>query len=98
MKQAFLKIFITENDRDVLRFLWIEDLATKKQVIYRFSRVLFGLAPSKFLLNVTLEQHLEEYKHVYPDCTNELKEGTYVEDIDLGGSDVNGTRRLKELL
>ena len=96
MKQAFLQIFIRESDRDVLRFLWIEDLETKKQVIYRFSRVLFGLAPSPFLLNGTLEQHLEKYKHVYPDCVNELKEGTYVDDINLGGSDVDETRGLKE--
>ena len=96
MKQAFLQILIRESDRGALRFLWIEGLETMKQVTYRFTRVLFGLAPSPFLLKGTLEQHLEKYKHVYPDCTNELKEGTYVDDINLGGSDVNETRALKE--
>ena len=96
MQQAFLQIFIRESDREVLRFLWIEDLANKKQVINRFSRVLFGLAPSLFLLNRTLEQHLEKYKHAYPDRINELKEGTYVDDINLGGNNVNEKRALKE--
>ena len=50
LKQAFLQVRIGENERDVLRFHWLKDLQTKEIEVLRFTRALFGLAPSPFLL------------------------------------------------
>ena len=37
-------------DRDALRFHWFKDLQTKTIEVLRFTRTLFGLAASPFLL------------------------------------------------
>ena len=59
LKQAFLQIRIREEDRDSLRFHWIKDKDPKIIEVFRFTRALFGLVQSPFLLGGTLEQHLE---------------------------------------
>ena len=63
IKQAFLQIFVDDNDRDLIRFLWFENVNDpgSKIVIYRFTRVVFGLTSSPFLLNATLQHHLSKY-------------------------------------
>ncbi len=47
-------------------FFWIQDMESRKPVIYRVTRVLFGLGASPFLLGGTLEQHLEKFEQEYP--------------------------------
>ena len=96
IKQAFLQIVIRETERDVLRFYWVEDLESKKPVIYRVTRALFGLGPSPFLLGGTLEQHLEKFATQYPEQVKEIREGIYVDDINMGGSSIEEVRDLKE--
>ena len=64
LKQAFLQIRVRREDRDALRFHWIKDLASKQVETLRFTRVLFGLAPSPFLLAAVIKQHLQRYKIV----------------------------------
>ena len=63
IKQTFLQIFIDDNDRDLIRFLWFENINDpwSKIVIYRFTRVVFGLNSSPFLLNATLQHQLSKY-------------------------------------
>ena len=61
LKQAFLKVRIWEPDRDAMCFHWYRDLNTKETETLRFTRALFGLAPSPFLLGGVLE-HLECYR------------------------------------
>ena len=41
-------------DRDALRFHWFKDLQTKTNEVLRFTRALFGLAPSPLLLGELL--------------------------------------------
>lgn len=96
IKQAFLQIVIKQIERDVLRFIWIEDLQSKKPIIYRVTRAMFGLGPSPFLLGGTLEQHLEKFAEQYPECVQEIRDGIYVDDINLGGNNYRETRELKE--
>ena len=50
LRKAFLQLRIREIERDVLRFHWVVDKHSKKVETLRFTRVLFGLAPSPFLL------------------------------------------------
>ena len=48
------------SHRDYLRFLWLNfDSDDPDFYIYRFTRVLFGLTCSPFLLNGTLKHHFQ---------------------------------------
>ena len=64
MEQAFLNVEVNEEERDFLRFLWVNDAFAdhSKIVQYRFTRVLFGMCPSQFLLAIVVLKHLEKYK------------------------------------
>ena len=50
---------VSEEDRDVLRFLWLDDL--KKEypqiIVLQFARVVFGVSSSPFLRNATVKHH-----------------------------------------
>ena len=73
--KAFLQIGVQRPDQDVHRFLW--QCGTVVRVM-RFVRVPFGNTSSPFLLNATLQHHL----NTYPDSVTvrELKENMYVDD------------------
>nr|CAH0104952.1 unnamed protein product [Daphnia galeata] len=51
IEKAFLQIEIHAEDRDALRFLWIDDLTSstleKEPSIFCWNRVTFGLSPSR---------------------------------------------------
>ena len=53
IEKAFLMIAVEESDRDVLRFLWVNDINEDEVKIHplRFTRVVFGVCSSPFLLN-----------------------------------------------
>ena len=89
IQKAFLQIRIRETDRDAVRFLWVKDpLADNLEIlIYRFTRVLFGLTSSPFLLNGTLREHLKKYISKYPAIIESLIRSLYVDDFAGGGMD-----------
>ena len=68
VEKAFLMVGIAEEDRDVPRFLWVDDIEKKNPeiVVLRFTRVVFGVCSSPFLLNATLKHHIEIYKNEDP--------------------------------
>ena len=70
IKQAFLNIAIAEEHRDLLRFLWYEnfDADDPEVIILRFTRVVFGLTSSPFLLNGTISSHLS--KNIFNEIHN----------------------------
>ena len=60
IEKAFLNVEVDPEDRDCLRFLWVEKPPDLSQVVvYRFCRVVFGLNGSPFLLNATLQHHIK---------------------------------------
>ena len=63
IEKAFLMITVAEEDRDVLRFLWIEDIEceTPRISVLHFARVVFGVASSPFLLHATIRHHIKGY-------------------------------------
>ena len=71
LKQAFLKIRIKAEDRDSLRFHWKETGNDAIQ-IYRFTRALFGLTCSPFLLGGVLKHHLDAWEDRYPEIVIDL--------------------------
>ncbi|GBL96989.1 hypothetical protein AVEN_254050-1 [Araneus ventricosus] len=86
IKRAFLQIEINEKDRDVSRFLFTDDPTdgSKSPQIYRFTRVLFGVNSSPFMLAATIKHHLRKYQGIYPETSEFLNNCIYVDDI-IGG-------------
>ena len=64
IEKAFPNVPVAEEDRDVLRLLWVDD--EKKEspevVVLRFARVVFGVTSCPFLLNATVKHHVERYE------------------------------------
>ena len=98
LKQAFLQIRIKEEDRDVLRFHWMKDRDPKQRAVYRFTRALFGLNQSPFLLQGTINHHLEESNICDKRTVEKIKRDTYVDDIISGDETMSECRKLKENL
>ena len=63
IEKAFLNIEVDKQQRDLMRFLLIDDINSEDPnvMIYRFCRVIFGMNCSPFLLNATLKHHITKY-------------------------------------
>ena len=96
LKQAFLQVRIRKEDRDVLRFHWFADLQYKNIVTLRFTRALFGLAPSPFLLGGVIQQHLEKSRSDHPEAVAEIVRSMYVDDLVTGGATVKEANEIKK--
>ena len=59
INQAFLQIEVAPERRDFLRFMWFDDVfkSHPELISLSFTRVLFGLTYSPFLLNGTVKSH-----------------------------------------
>ena len=95
VKQAFLQVRIHEGDRGAMRFHWITDLQSRKVEILRFTRALFGLAPSPFVLGGVIKQYLDACRAEFPDQVREIEKSLYVDDLISGGPTVQAARELK---
>ena len=86
IEKAFLMVSINPADRDVLRFLWVENPFEEdfKVVTMRFTRVMFGVTSSPFLLNATIQHHLQLYCSSSPDLVKTLNQSLYVDDLVAG--------------
>jgi len=96
IEKAFLMISIKESDRDVLRFLWVDDpfSADPQMVTYRFTRVVFGVTCSPFLLNATLKKHITEYEREDPKFAELMLCSLYVDDLTVSVEDVETAYQL----
>ena len=83
IEKAFLNVEVDKCDRDVLRFLWVRDVSDEEinPVVYRFCRVVFGVNSFPFLLNATLQYHLDRYMNVEEECVRKIKDDFYVDDL-----------------
>ena len=62
LRKAFLQIRIRECERDILRFYWIKNQNVSDTEILRFTRLVFGLIQSPFILEAILQSHLSKYE------------------------------------
>ncbi|PIC47914.1 hypothetical protein B9Z55_007092 [Caenorhabditis nigoni] len=85
VEKAFLQVFLHEEDRDVTRIIWLKDLqkpATKENLVYyRYTRVLFGLNISPYLLAATIRHHLKT--HPNQELAQEILANLYVDNLIL---------------
>ena len=96
IRKAFLQVRIREEDRDALRFHWIDRENPEKVRTLRFTRALFGLGPSPFLLGGVIQHHLEICKPDYPETVPEIERGLYVDDLLTGGPTVEKAQQVKK--
>ena len=63
IKQAFLQIELNVMHCDFTRFLWFSNFYSENRdnVSYRFTRILFGLICSPFILTGTLKYHFKNF-------------------------------------
>ena len=90
IEKAFLMISVQESDRDSLRFLWISDTDVQL-VTLRFTRVVFGVSASPFLLNATINHHMNTYRDLDPTFVDKFLSSIYVDDVVAGAGDVEST-------
>ena len=67
IKQAFLQSEVNHSHRDFLRFLWYDSITADNPniVAFCFTRILFGLNSSPFILERTLQMHMSKYDFTY---------------------------------
>ena len=83
IEKAFLNIEVSPDDRDYLRFLWVNNIHSidKEIVTYRFKRVVFGVKSSPFLLNAVIHYHVNRYLQEDPEFVDCLEKGFFVDDF-----------------
>ena len=68
--------------------------ANPEVTVQRFTRVVFGVCSSPFLLNATLKHHIERYKNEDPEFVDQFLRSVYVDDLSSGAADNNPTYEL----
>ena len=98
IEKAFLMINVAESDWDGLRFLWVDDINSPnpKIIPLRFTRVVFGVSSSPFLLNATVNHHVEQCKEEDPNFAEIIQNLIYVDNLVSGGENVEETFKLYE--
>ena len=56
--------------------------------------MVFGLAPSPFLLSGVIQQHLENLLSTYPDAVKEILKSLYVHDLLSGEPTIEKAKQL----
>lgn len=82
IEKAFLQIAIHPEHKQIVRFLWVEDISVEKPMIEHFiwKRLPFGLTSSPFILRVVLLKHLKQYEAEFPGITEEVLDQLSVDD------------------
>ena len=83
IEKVFLMFAIAEEDRDALRFLWRENVASDIPQVrdYWFCSAVFGVSSSPILLNATLQRHLNKYALSHPGLVSRLLVSLYMNDV-----------------
>ena len=98
IEKAFLMIHVAESDRDALRFLWVDDINSPnpKIIPLQFTRVVFGVSSSPFLLNATVKHHIKQYREDDHSFVEAVLNSIYVDDLISGGENVDNAFKLYE--
>ena len=89
IEKAFHQISVDNDDRDYLRFLWLDNIFSDQPTITRnrFARVIFGVTSSPFCLNSTIRKHVNQYSDD-PEFVNKALKSFFVDDFISGGESV----------
>ena len=85
IEKAFHHLNLHVEDRDFTRFLWLSDPTDSDSsfITYRFRAVPFGTTSSPFMLNATIQYHLE---HFNSPVSLDMKKNMYIDNV-ISGAD-----------
>ena len=90
IEKAFLQVGLTEDSRDVTRFVWLKNqdkLSIENNIKeYRFCRGPFGIVSSPFLLAATVDYHLKTFNSR---TAENIAQNIYVDNV-ITGSPTDG--------
>ena len=89
-------VAVDKKDRNLLRFLWTSELDSDvlKPSILRFTHVVLSVSSSPFLLNGTINHHIQSYRDIDPFFIHKLLYSIYVDDMSFGSPDVESMFQL----
>ena len=96
IEKAFLQIRIWECEKNVLCFHWVNKCDPNRVEINRFTRLVFGLTLSPFILKATLKVHFHSYLANYPKVIENISDDMYVSDLTSGRNIVGELEILKQ--
>ena len=72
IEKALLLLSLDEEYRDATRFFWLSDSGDPKSAfrVFHFKAVLFGTSSSLFVLNTTLDKHVNPVAEDMKNVTN----------------------------
>ncbi len=90
IEKAFHMVSVHEADRDSLRFLWATNPGAEQPelVTLRFTRVVFEVSSSPFLLNATIGHHMGTYRKADASFMEHFLSSIYVDDVISGSENV----------
>ena len=90
-----MQVRIKKEERDSLRFHWKPHEQFKVEK-WRFTRAVFGLVCSPFLLGGVVDYHLESWEAREPKLVAEVRRSLYVDDLLSAKPTVESAKELKE--
>ena len=60
----------------------------------KFTRVVFGVSPSPYILNATIAHHLEQFESTNGVTARKIRESIYVDDVITGARDIEAAFNL----
>ena len=95
VSKAFLQILIKLEDREYLRFLWIDDIKNDnpRDLVLRFLWLVFGITSSPIGLEGTISEHVSQYKLEDPKFVDKIERDTYMDDIITGTDSIDESLR-----
>ena len=96
IEKAFLMISVAKEDKDVLRFLWLDDISVNlpKVRVLRIARVVIGVSSRPFLLNSTIKYHMDKYRVLDRQFVEKFKCSIYVDDLMFGDNNERNALQL----
>jgi len=86
VEKEFHQIVVKPDDRNMLKFLWFDDIESPKPQIvqYRFCYLVFSLTPSQTILTETINHHIICYLMTEHNIAEILANEFYADDFKSG--------------
>ncbi|KIH68607.1 hypothetical protein ANCDUO_01057 [Ancylostoma duodenale] len=100
-KKTTTKVRLHEQDRDATRCVWVRDIKRSPEgnniIVYRFTRLTFGLKSSPFLLAATISFHVE-HDDVDRTIAEDISNNLYVENLFMTAESLRLNMNMREFM